>query len=67
MEIHFLSEANFAENIITSCLRNGETDIVPVSDRNAGSLKGTEYQHSLVRRQDGVEVARARTVWRPVV
>jgi acyl-ACP thioesterase len=66
MEIHFLSEANFAENITTSCLRNGETDIFPVSDRDAGSPKGTEYHHNLVRRHDGIEVARARTVWRPV-
>lgn len=66
MEVHFLSETNFGENIITSCLRNAETDIVPVSDSAAGSPKGTEYHHSLVRRQDGVEVARARTVWRPV-
>jgi acyl-ACP thioesterase len=66
MEIHFLSEANFGEEIITSSLRIGETDIFPVSDSTAGSPKGTEYHHSLVRRQDGVEVARARTVWRPV-
>lgn len=57
MEIHFLSEANFGEEIITRSLQNGN----PVS-----SVKGTEYHHSLVRRQDGVEVARARTVWRAV-
>jgi len=55
MEIHFLSEANFGEEIITGSLQN----VDPVS-----SPKGTEYHHSLVRRQDGVEVARARTVWR---
>ncbi len=66
MEIHFLSEANFGDEIITRSLRRGETDIFPVSDSVAGSPKGTEYHHSLIRRQDGVEAARARTVWRPV-
>lgn len=66
MEIHFLSEANFGEKIITRSLRNGETDIFPVSNSPVSSPKGTEYHHSLVRRQDGVEVARARTVWRTV-
>lgn len=66
MEIHFLSEANFGDEIITRSLRRGETDIFPVSDSVADSPKGTEYHHSLIRRQDGVEAARARTVWRPV-
>jgi len=66
MEIHFLAEVNFGEDILTHSLLAGERSIHSLSDDLSSSAIGTEYHHSLVRRQDEAEVARARTVWRPV-
>jgi acyl-ACP thioesterase len=64
MEIHFLREANFGENVIGCSKRIGDTKVKPISEDSQISVTGTEFLHSLARRHDKMEVARARTVWR---
>ena len=52
LEINFLAEAFYGDCILAACQpRNQEH---------------TVYNHSLVREQDGWELARARSVWRPL-
>ena len=49
LEIHFLAEALFGEEIISSAKRT-----VP---------HGGEFHHGIARARDGQELVRARTVW----
>jgi acyl-ACP thioesterase len=51
LEINFLAEAFYGDRIIATCS--------PQDPDN------TIFHHSLTRQQDGRELARARTVWRP--
>jgi acyl-CoA thioesterase FadM len=51
LEINFLAEAFYEDRIIAACC--------PQDPDN------TIFHHSLTRQQDGREMARARTVWRP--
>ncbi|MGD9302303.1 MAG: thioesterase [Desulfobacterales bacterium] len=50
LEINFLAEAFYEDQILAACH--------PLDSRN------TSFCHSLIRRQDGQELARARTKWR---
>ena len=50
LEINFLAEAFYEDHILAACH--------PQDSAN------TEFHHSLIRQQDGQELARARTVWR---
>ena len=52
LEINFLAEAFYEDHILAACH--------PLDSQN------TSFHHSLVRQQDGQELARARTVWRKV-
>ena len=52
LEINYLAEAFFEDCILAAC-----------QPRNPDN---TVYRHSLVRQQDGRELARARSVWRPL-
>lgn len=51
LEINFLAEAFYEDCILALCRPDG--------------LDKTVYYHSLVRQQDGRELARARSVWQP--
>jgi hypothetical protein len=51
LEINFLAEAFYEDCILAACK--------PQNSDN------TVYHHSLIRQQDGRELARARSVWRP--
>jgi acyl-ACP thioesterase len=53
LEINFLAEAFLDDHILAACH--------PLDPAY------TEFHHSLLRRQDGQELARARTVWRPLL
>jgi len=50
LEINFLAEAFYEDHILAAC--------------HPQDSPGTEFHHSLIRQQDGQELARARTVWR---
>lgn len=52
LEINFLAEAFYEDHILAVCH--------PLDSQN------TSFHHSLIRRQDNQELARARTVWRKV-
>jgi acyl-ACP thioesterase len=52
LEINFLAEA-FYEDHISAKSRPGDSD-------------SAVFDHSLIRQQDGRELVRARTVWRPI-
>ena len=65
MEVHFLREVNFGEELQSRGRRIEDGKIYPVSQGTSEAVPGTQFLHSLVRIQDGVELARARTVWRP--
>jgi len=52
LEINFLAEAFYEDCILAAC--------------NLQNPDNTVYHHSLIRQQDGRELARARSVWRPV-
>jgi len=66
MEIHFLREASFGEGLFSRAQRIEERKLLPISESTQESSVGTEFLHSLVRKPDGAELARARTVWGPV-
>lgn len=66
MEIHFLREVNFGEQLLSRAQRSGAVNISPISDNASEETAGTRFLHSLVRKQDGVELVRARSVWKPV-
>ena len=51
LEINFLAEAFYEDCILAAC--------------HPGDPDNGVYHHSLFRRQDGRELARARSVWRP--
>jgi medium-chain acyl-[acyl-carrier-protein] hydrolase len=65
MEVHFLREVNFGEQLQSRARRIEDGKIYPVSRGGSEAIPGTQFLHSLLRIQDGVELARARTVWRP--
>jgi acyl-ACP thioesterase len=67
MEIHFLREANFADEVISRCQLTGNITVHSISGDSSHGETGKEYLHSLARKQDGMELVRARTVWRSVV
>ena len=52
LEINFMAEAFYEDHILAACH--------PLDSQN------TSFHHSLIRQQDGQELARARTVWRKV-
>jgi medium-chain acyl-[acyl-carrier-protein] hydrolase len=52
LEINFLAEAFYEDHILAACH--------PQDSQN------TSFHHSLIRRQDGLELVRARTKWRKV-
>jgi acyl-ACP thioesterase len=52
LEINFMAEAFLEDHILTACH--------PLDSQT------TSFQHSLIRQQDGQELARARTKWRKV-
>jgi medium-chain acyl-[acyl-carrier-protein] hydrolase len=64
MEVHFLREANLAEDVISRSAAVGDAGIHSIGGDPAEPSTGSEYLHSIVRRQDGTEVVRARTLWR---
>jgi len=66
MEVHFLREVNFGEQLFSRVQLSGAGKISPISDNASEETAGTRFLHSLVRRQDGVELVRARSVWKPV-
>ena len=51
LEINFMAEAFLEDHILAACH--------PLDSQN------TSFQHSLLRQQDGQELVRARTIWRP--
>ena len=51
LEINFLAEAFYEDCIVAACHHQVQDNMV--------------YQHSLTRQQDGRELARAKSVWRP--
>ena len=53
LEIAFLSECHHGQSIVST-------------SQTRGSAEAFEIRHSVLRRDGGEEVARARTVWRPV-
>jgi acyl-ACP thioesterase len=52
LEINFMAEAFYEDHILAACH--------PLDSQN------NSFHHSLIRQQDGQELARARTVWRKV-
>jgi acyl-ACP thioesterase len=52
LEINFLAEAFYEDHILAAC--------------HPQDSPNTEFYHSLIRQQDGQELARARTVWRKI-
>jgi medium-chain acyl-[acyl-carrier-protein] hydrolase len=66
-EIHFLREVNFGEELFSRAQRIEEGKIYRNNKDAPEALAGTQFLHSLVHKQDGVELARARTVWKPVL
>ncbi len=65
MEVHFLREVNFGEELSSRAQRIGDGEIYPISGGASEATAGRQFLHSLVRKQDGTELVRARTVWKP--
>ena len=66
MEVHFLREASFGEELLSLSKRIGDGKIYPISESSSEATAGSQFLHGLVRKQDGVELVRARTVWKTV-
>ena len=62
LEIHFLREINFGEELSSAAERYGEAVLFSIDGQGAGN-KGKQFLHSLTRKHDGTELVRARTVW----
>lgn len=54
LEIHFLAECHHGQNVVS------RSQVI-------GHAEAIEVRHQLMRSEDDVEVARARTIWRPRV
>jgi medium-chain acyl-[acyl-carrier-protein] hydrolase len=65
LEVHFLREVNFGEELLSRAQRIADERIHPISQAASGVTTGKQFLHSLVRKQDRVELVRARTVWKP--
>ncbi len=65
IEVHFLREVNFGEELFSRAQRIEDGKIYPISEGASPAMVGKQILHSLVRKQDGVELVRARTVWKP--
>jgi acyl-ACP thioesterase len=63
-EVHFLREVNFGEDLLSCAKRIGDGEIHPIGRSASPAPEGRQFLHSLVRREDGVELVRARTVWK---
>jgi medium-chain acyl-[acyl-carrier-protein] hydrolase len=59
MEVHYLAEANYGEDVNTCSQLDGCEN----ADSGSSTDSRIVLRHSLVRSQDGLEVARARTIW----
>jgi medium-chain acyl-[acyl-carrier-protein] hydrolase len=66
MEVHFLREVNFGEELESSAQRIEDGMICPVGRDDSEAEPGTQFLHVLVRKQDQGELVRARTVWKPL-
>jgi acyl-ACP thioesterase len=66
-EVHFLREVNFEEELVSRAQPIGEGKIFPTGQSALPAPEGTQFLHSLIHKADGVELARARTVWKPLV
>jgi medium-chain acyl-[acyl-carrier-protein] hydrolase len=64
MEVHFLREVNFGEELFSRSQRIGDGRISPIRGSASEATSGRQFLHGLVRKQDGVELVRARTVWK---
>jgi medium-chain acyl-[acyl-carrier-protein] hydrolase len=64
MEVHFLREVNFGEELESCSQRIGDGKIHPIGGSASEAMSGRQFLHSLVRKQDKVELVRARTVWK---
>jgi acyl-ACP thioesterase len=65
MEVHFLREADFAEDVVSRSMVVGDAKVHPITRGPSRPSVGTEFLHGIFRKRDGTEVVRARTIWRP--
>jgi medium-chain acyl-[acyl-carrier-protein] hydrolase len=62
-EVHFLREANHGEELASRARQIEDARIHPIVRREDPAPAGKQFLHSLVRKADGAELVRARTVW----
>ena len=65
MEVHFLREVNFAEQLESRARRIEEQMIYPIGREPSEAISGIQFLHTLVHKKDQTELVRARTVWTP--
>ena len=65
MEVHFLRELDFGEELLSRARRIGNGRIYPIGERSSEAIPGTQFLHSLIRKEGGMELVRARSVWKP--
>ena len=65
MEVHFLREVNFAEQLESRARRIDRQLSQPIGCNGSETIPGIQFLHALVHDQEQVELARARTVWVP--
>ena len=65
MEVHFLREVNFAEQLESRARRIEELIVHPVGGDASEAIPGIQFLHVLVGNREQAELVRARTVWMP--
>jgi acyl-ACP thioesterase len=65
MEVHFLREVNFAEELESRARQIEEQAVSPMGKDASKAVPGIQFLHALVRKEEPVELVRARTVWIP--
>jgi medium-chain acyl-[acyl-carrier-protein] hydrolase len=66
MEVHFLREVNFGEELESRSQQIEDGMIFPLGPTASEALPGAQFLHALVRIPDQTERVRARTVWKPL-
>jgi acyl-ACP thioesterase len=66
-EVHFLREVNFGEELVSRAQPIEDGKVVSTGQSASPVPEGKQFLHGLARKGDGAELARARTVWKPLV
>jgi acyl-ACP thioesterase len=65
MEVHFLREVSFAEELESRAGRIDDQMVHPIGGDSSEAIPGVQFLHALVHEREQTELVRARTVWIP--